>query len=150
MLRRANHCATAFSNPADLRSAHFPALRAVVAEGGYHDFADEIARNTPPTLWFAPLFRSGAEIGYQMTTGLNIRLLSPVSVIEQIAPRPILLIYGTNEPGLNGARLQQAAAGSNAELWEVPGAGHGNYAQVAPREYRTRVSAFMESALNGD
>jgi uncharacterized protein len=75
-------------------------------------------------------------------------VLSPIRAIGQIAPRPILLIYGTDEPGLAGGRLQQAAAGSNAELWEVPGAGHGDYLAVAPGEYTQRVIAFMTNAMN--
>lgn len=131
-----------------MAAARFPALRAVVAEGGYHDFAEEIIRNTPPTLWFAPLFRFGAEQGYRAATGLDVRVLSPISVIDAIAPRPILLIYGTNEPGLYGARLQLSAAGTNAQLWEVSGAGHGDYLQAAGEEYKERIQTFMDSALN--
>jgi dienelactone hydrolase len=130
-----------------MAAARFPALRAIVAEGGYHDFVAEVERNTPSTLWFAPLFRFGARLSYHVTTGDDMSVLSPISVIGQIAPRPILLIYGTNEPGVDSARLQQAAAGSNAQLWEVAGAGHGNYAQVAADEYVQRVTAVMMAAL---
>ncbi len=130
-----------------MAAAQFPSIQAVVAEGGYHDFAAEVDADAPNTLWFAPLFRLGVRLGYRLTTGNDLSILSPVSVIGQIAPRPILLIYGTNEPGLPGARLQLAAAGSNAQLWEVPGAGHGNYSDVAGDEYRERVSDFMKQAL---
>lgn len=130
-----------------MAAARFPQIAAVVAQGGYHDFRAEVERNTPPMLWFAPLFRFGAFAAYRIVTGDDISVLSPISVIERIAPRPILLIYGTDEPGLHGARLQLAAAGSNAELWEVPGAGHGNYLAAAPDEYPRRVVAFMAAAL---
>ena len=75
-------------------------------------------------------------------------VLSPVSVIGEIAPRPILLIYGTNEPALYGARLELAAAGPNAELWEVEGAVHGNYQYVAPEEFEQRVIAFYNRAFD--
>jgi len=130
-----------------MAAARLPQIKAVVAQGGYHDFRHEVERNTPPTLWFAPLFRFGAFAAYRLTTGDDISVLSPISVIDRIAPRPILLIYGTDEPGLHGARLQLAAAGSNAELWEVPGAGHGNYLAAAPDDYPRRVVAFMSAAL---
>jgi pimeloyl-ACP methyl ester carboxylesterase len=87
------------------------------------------------------------HIGYRLMTGYDLSVLSPVSVIDEIAPRPILLIYGTAEPSLPGARLQLAAAGENAQLWEVPGAGHGGYMDVAPAEFERRVIAFYNSAF---
>jgi pimeloyl-ACP methyl ester carboxylesterase len=130
-----------------MAAARYPVVRAVVAEGGYHDFVDEVERNTPETLWFAPLFRFGARLSYRVLIGEDMSVLSPISVIGQIAPRPILLVYGTNEPGLDGARMQQAAAGSNAALWEVPGAGHGDYVAVAGDEYGRRVVGFMGEGL---
>jgi hypothetical protein len=130
-----------------MAAANFSAIRAVVAAGGYHDFGAEIDNSAPSRLWFAPFFRLGARFGYRLSTGDDVSVLNPVSVIGQIAPRPILLIYGTNEPGLAGAYLQQQAAGANAELWVVPGATHGSYIFTAPDEYVQRVSDFMTAAL---
>ncbi|MEP7292614.1 MAG: prolyl oligopeptidase family serine peptidase [Chloroflexota bacterium] len=130
-----------------MAAARFPAIRAVVAAGGYHDFRDEVERNTPPTAWFAPFFRFGALLTYRLNIGEDMSVLSPISVIGQIAPRPILLIYGTNEPGLEGARGQQIAGGSNVQLWEVEGATHGSYLITAPDEYRQRVIGFMSTSL---
>ncbi len=130
-----------------MAAAQYPALKAVVAEGGYHDFAVEIEQNTPSTLWFAPFFRFGARAAYRLNTGLDVGVLSPLDVIASIAPRPILLIYGTQEPGLQGARLQREQAGSNAELWEVSGATHGSYLASAPLDYPQRVTEFMTAAL---
>jgi uncharacterized protein len=68
-------------------------------------------------------------------------------VISQIKPRPILLIYGSNEVSLAGGYQQKTAAGDSAELWVIPGAGHGNYRQVAGEEYEERVIGFFETAL---
>ncbi len=130
-----------------MAAARYPALKAVVAEGGYHDFAAEIEQGTLPISWLEPLFQLGARASYRISTGLDLSVLRPISVIAQIAPRPILLIYGTAEPGLAGGRLQLQQAGSNAALWEVPGARHGDYLAVAPDEYRQRVIGFMTGAL---
>ncbi|MBI1258398.1 MAG: prolyl oligopeptidase family serine peptidase [Chloroflexi bacterium] len=145
--RIAVHGFSAGGAAAIMAAAQFPTIRAVVAEGGYHDFASEVDQNATNILWFAPLFRLGARLSYRTTTGEDLNVLSPVSVIGKIAPRPILLIYGTNEPSLPGARLELAAAGSNAALWEVPGATHGSYIVTAPDEYRQRVTAFIQEAL---
>ena len=145
--RIAIHGFSAGGAAAIMAAAQFPTIRAVVAEGGYHDFASEVDQNASNILWFAPLFRLGGRLSYRLTTGDDLSVLSPVSVIGQIAPRPILLIYGTNEPSLPGARLEFAAAGSNATLWEVPGATHGSYIITAPDEYKQRVTAFIQAAL---
>ncbi len=133
-----------------LAAARYPQIRAVIAQGGYHDFHDEVTTNTrgyDRLLWFGDVFRFGAEIGYRLTTGLEMRVLNPVSVIASIAPRPILLIYGSREPGLRGAQIQRAAAGDTAELWVIEGAGHGNYTAYAPN-YAQRVVAFMDAGLS--
>lgn len=145
--RIALHGFSAGSAAAIMAAARFPAVRAVVAEGGYHDFGAEVDSNAPNRLWFAPFFRFGARAAYRLITGDDMSALSPIRAISQIAPRPILLIYGTKEPSLNGGRLEQAAAGSNATLWIVPGATHGTYLTVAPDEYSRRVIAFMTAAL---
>ncbi|MEO8393006.1 MAG: prolyl oligopeptidase family serine peptidase, partial [Chloroflexota bacterium] len=103
MSRVAIHGFSAGGAAAIMAAAQFPKIRAVVAEGGYHDFAVEVDQNANTILWFAPLFRLGARMSYRLTTGDDLSVLSPVSVIGKIAPRPILLIYGTNEPSLPGA-----------------------------------------------
>jgi hypothetical protein len=141
------HGFSAGGSSAIMAAASFPAIRAVVAEGGYHDFGAQVDESAPPRLWFAPLFRLGARASYRVTTGNDISVLSPVSVIAQIAPRPILLVYGTNEPSLPGALVMEATAGENASLWVVQGATHGSYIFTAPDEYVQRVSAFMTAAL---
>jgi uncharacterized protein len=132
-----------------MAGARYPELKAVLAEGGYHDFSEHLHNNVQAE-WqgFGFLYEWGVQIGYRLTTGYDISVLSPVSAIGQIAPRPVLLIYGTNEPSFYGAHLQLAAAGENAQLWEVPGATHGSYLFTAPEEFEQRVIAFYDSAFN--
>lgn len=132
-----------------MAAPQFEAISAVIAQGGYHDFRDEIETNATfydQYLWFGTMFRQGIYLGYRAQTGLDIGVLSPITVIAQIAPRPILLIYGSAEPGLRGARLMQQATGGHAELWVIEGAGHGNYTDYVP-DYGSRVVAFMDAAL---
>lgn len=131
-----------------MAAARYPELRAVVAQGGYHDFEDQLDDNSAYLGVLGGFHRLGAHLGYRLNTGDDMSVLSPLRAIPQIAPRPILLVYGTNEPSLAGARLQQIAAGSNATLWEVPGAGHGNYLATAPEDYERIVIGFMDAALD--
>lgn len=75
--------------------------------------------------------------------------MSPRDVIGRIAPRPVLVIGGSLDELVPSFMAEQlyAAAGAPKQLWIVPGAHHVDYAEVAPQEYRTRVTRFFESTL---
>ena len=133
-----------------MAAARLPELRAVVAEGGYGDFIQNSFYHYNDdllTTYFLTLFRWAIGVTYRLVTGLDINQLSPVSVIGEIEPRPVLLIYGTRETSLAGGHQQKAAAGDNAQLWIVEGAGHGNYLSLAPEAYEERVVTFFDKAL---
>jgi pimeloyl-ACP methyl ester carboxylesterase len=133
-----------------MAAARLPQLKAVVAEGGYGDFAEDSLTANPDGSLFSYVqagFFWSVRQTYRLLTGLDINLLSPVDVIGRIAPRPILLIYGSKEISLTGARNQQTAAGGNAELWIVEGAGHGDYLDVAPEAYEAQLVSFFDRSL---
>jgi uncharacterized protein len=131
-----------------LAAAQYPEIRAVVAEGGYGDFAEgAVGIQHNDTNVLGTIYKWSIGVTYRLITGLDIDQLSPIDVIGQIAPRPILLIYGSRESTLDDARRQLAAAGDNAQLWVVEGAGHGDYRQVAPEEFEKRVILFFDNAL---
>ncbi|MBN1564943.1 MAG: hypothetical protein JXA10_13935 [Anaerolineae bacterium] len=129
-----------------MATARFPQISAVIAEGGYDDFAEgSIRLGTGGFL--ESVYKWSVVISYRVMAGESIHKLSPLDVIGEIYPRPILLIYGSKETTLEGAHRQQAAAGDHAELWVVEGAGHGSYWTVAEAEYKQRVIAFFDAAL---
>jgi pimeloyl-ACP methyl ester carboxylesterase len=153
-----------------MAAARFPQICAVVAEGGYGDFLENtLGQDTGSGLrayfgsflqnalgqdigsglsvYFLTLYRWGSKLTYRLLIGLDMSRLSPASVIGQIAPRPILLIYGSRETSLPGGYQQKEAAGDNAELWIVEGAGHGSYLAAAPAAYEARITAFFDKAL---
>ncbi len=133
-----------------MAAARLPQLKAVVAEGGYGDFAkDTLMPRVDGSLssYFEAAFFWSVRQTYGLLTGSDINLLSPVDVIGRVASRPILLIYGSQEVSLSGARNQLAAAGDNAELWIVEGAGHGTYFDVAPQEYEAKLATFFDESL---
>ncbi len=129
-----------------MSAARYIHLKGVVAMGGYHDFGATLDVEAQGS-WYGALYAAGARAGYRLATGLDMDVLKPVSVINQIAPRPILLIYGTREPSLPGAFLQQKAAGSNAELWVVEGAGHGTYWDMGAEAFEERVIPFWDAVF---
>ena len=134
-----------------MATARFPTLRAVVAEGGYGNFVENAlgtgSSSNRAIAYFETNYRWSTKLTYRLVTGMDINQLSPVDVIGNIAPRPILLIYGSQEVSLPGGRRQKAATGDNAKLWIVEGAGHGNYVDVASAEYERRVVTFFDEAL---
>lgn len=148
MTRIAVHGFSAGGATAIMAAARYPQIGAVIAQGGYHDFFEHMHANTSARLpLYGALFDLGARAAYRLIIGQSIEILSPIRVIGQIAPRPVLLIYGSTEPALYGAYLQQQAGGPTVTVWEVPGAGHGDYAFVAPDEYPRRVVGFVDRAF---
>lgn len=146
MERVAVHGFSAGGAAAILAAARYPQARAVVAEGGYHDFRQQLAQDSAGLGLLGGLFRFGAHLGYRLTTGDSIDVLSPISAVPQIRPRPLLLVYGTGETSLAGARQMQAV-GDHVRLWEVPGATHGSYVFTAPDDYERIVIGFMDAAM---
>lgn len=128
-----------------LAAAEEPALEAIVAMGGYTSLENDIL---DPDSNLGPLdqiVRRLILVSTSLQLGIPAQASSPIRVIDQIAPRPILLIYGEYEDEPGQALYQ--AAGDPKELWIVPGAGHGRYQQAAPEEYERRIVAFFEKAF---
>jgi pimeloyl-ACP methyl ester carboxylesterase len=134
-----------------MAAARLPQLRAILAEGGYGDFGEGVLGSGTNSSGVARFFEffllRSFKHSYRWLTGVDINQLSPLGVIGQVAPRPILLIYGSREVSLAGAYQQQAAAGDTAELWIVEGAGHGAYFDVAPEEYEAKLVTFFDKSL---
>ena len=129
------------------RSTH---LKAVVAESAFTSLEDEVASSFTafsglPPFPFAPLTVAFA----QWRTGLRISEVKPIDDIPSIAPRPVLIIHGTDDdtiPAKQGLRLYEAA-GEPKELWMVGGMGHESALGLLPDEYEKRVIGFFDKAL---
>ncbi len=123
-------------------------VSAVAAESPYSDFNGAITRfgrifyHTPPllsrlTLWFV-----------RRRLGFDPNDYAPIRAFGRLAPRPLFLLQGEEDgrtPPEEGRRLFQAA-GEPRTLWTVPGADHGEVAEVGGREYQDRVLAFFDGA----
>ncbi|MEE2663639.1 MAG: alpha/beta fold hydrolase [Myxococcota bacterium] len=73
---------------------------------------------------------------------------APIEAIEQIAPRPVLLMHGTADrviPVAHTHALYQAAP--FAELWIAEGARHAALFDAAPDQWRRRVLDFLERSV---
>jgi pimeloyl-ACP methyl ester carboxylesterase len=82
-------------------------------------------------------------------SGMDLAFERPIDVVARIAPRRLFLIGGAAD-GLVTPETQRrllAAAGEPKRLWLVDGAGHGDYAKVAPAEYDRQLRAFFDEGL---
>jgi dipeptidyl aminopeptidase/acylaminoacyl peptidase len=127
-----------------LAAAQTPALEAVIAMGGYDSLRDDVLETDVNLGWYERLMRHMIlwTIGLE---GVSLREASPVDVIGQISPRPVLLIYGEAEAE-PGVALYEAAQPPK-DIWIVPGAVHGSYPVTAPDEYRRRILDFFDAAF---
>jgi dipeptidyl aminopeptidase/acylaminoacyl peptidase len=131
-------------------AARMPELQAVVAEGNYANFYDELTAAPAAPLSVQWQAQHLVRLFFHLRTGINPRQISPVDDLPRLSPRPVLLIHGEKEAQRTRAQqqLQAARAGSQAaaSLWVVPGAGHGGYRQAQPEEYDARILAFFDQA----
>lgn len=122
-------------------------IRAVVAEGGYVDYGAQTISLGQSQDAFMTLFGWGARLGYRASTGLNLDDLYLLDILANLAPQRVLMVYGSHEGTLDGAR-QAAALSDHITLWEVPGATHGSYlASAGTESFRENVVGFYEAAL---
>jgi pimeloyl-ACP methyl ester carboxylesterase len=80
--------------------------------------------------------------------GADIQAIDPLDQVPHIAPRPVLLLSGSEDrdtpPEMTALVAAHAPA---AEVWVVRGARHGGYAVAAPEEFDRRVGGFFDRAL---
>jgi dienelactone hydrolase len=129
-------------------AAHTRGLRAVVSEGaGVRSLAEHL--HTPG------VGRVQRWISNWPVQTAALAVLSDGSppddltdLVRRIAPRPVLLIQAQH--GAGGEELNPVyrdAAGANAGLWRVAGAGHTGAIAADPAGYERRVIAFFDRSL---
>lgn len=112
---------------------------------------------TPPSLdayisnahdkW-GPISRWPADLAL-WRAGVRNADSAPERTIAKVAPRAILFIAGESDPIVRPDMVQQlfTAARQPKELWIVPGAQHGDYAQSAGTQYGERLVRFFSERL---
>ena len=128
-----------------LAAAQEPAIEAVVEAGGYHDLEADITDPQEEHSIYDTILRRFIVASFKRQSGVHPAQSSPISVVADISPRPLLLIYGERE-ALSGELLFEAAL-EPKQLWIVEGADHGQYRAFAPEEYEQRVLNFFATHL---
>jgi uncharacterized protein len=129
-----------------LVAARTPAVQAVVADSPFTSIADLVrygsARRRIPGWAVTPLadMLTAARYGYRFG---DVR---PINHIAAIAPRPLLLVHGTNDSVIPVSHAHQLfeAAGEPKELWLHPDLEHCGAYFHDRATYIARVAQFFE------
>lgn len=134
-----------------LAAAADPGIDAVVSENPFTDVQELIRHAVEREAG------DDAPPGYMIDLVTNIALWrvdgsdipAPIDVVDQIAPRPLLLIHGTADQviPLEHSQRLHARAGETSELWIAPDAAHSAVINLYPDEFRDRVVSFFDRSL---
>jgi dipeptidyl aminopeptidase/acylaminoacyl peptidase len=81
--------------------------------------------------------------------GFNRDDVCPLKAVHRIAPRPLLVIHGTDDQRITETQVRRlfAAAQEPKILWLVNGASHGGIRDLIGQELAPDVIAFFDAAL---
>jgi alpha-beta hydrolase superfamily lysophospholipase len=133
-----------------LAASRSPAIDAVVADSAFVDLVEALDRELQRFYRVPAPLVPYALAWYRLWSGTDPSEVAPGSVIDDIAPRPILLIHGAADDTVaasNSERLLALAGYPGAGLWIVPGGEHARSFYANPAEYTKRVVGFFNGAL---
>jgi len=123
-------------------------IRVVVADGSAPNTIQDLPMPVMIGHWLDLPFKGVSFLIWNLE-GVTAPL-STIEAIKRIAPRPILLIAGTqSEFEREMQRKLYAAAGEPKQLWEVTDAGHAGNWNAEPDEYEKRIVLIFNQALLG-
>jgi pimeloyl-ACP methyl ester carboxylesterase len=132
-------------------AASHPQIAAVWADGPSTVRAQDIPGPTNPI--YALLVVANYMLDWMFAAELNMPAPPPmISIIDDIAPRPIMLVGGGIPQPFVGSeerqlRYYQQYAGEIAQVWAIPEAFHCDGPVVRPEAYAARMVEFFDNAL---
>jgi len=130
-------------------AAHDPSIAAVAAESPFSELNSALIRHGK-IFYHAPALFSLLTLWFvRARLGFDPNDYAPIKIVNRIAPRPLFLLQGERDvrtPPAEGQRLFDQA-GEPKSLWTVPGARHGELAEVGGRDYQDRILAFFNHAF---
>lgn len=134
-----------------LAAADCEDIRAVVADSPFADLREAFHygigtfyNGLPVNVVAGPLL-----LFSEMFSGVAVKKIRPLDVIEKIAPRPILFIHGLDDAVIHhdhSRKLYEAYSGPK-DMWSVEGADHVQAGINHPDEYLKRVDDFFSTNL---
>jgi fermentation-respiration switch protein FrsA (DUF1100 family) len=131
-----------------LAAAETNAVAAVVSDSAFADARDLVREQllpNPALSWLlAPTVLQLASIWLQLDLPAT-----PERAAQQLAPRPLLIIHGTQDISVYPTHAQRlwAATHGYGELWLLEGVSHTEAFYAQPTEYVRRVTEFFARAM---
>lgn len=123
----------------------------VVADSPFSDLEDYLKVNLPvwsdlPNFPFTPLIMTIIPL----MSDLNPKEASPISVLDDIAPRPILFIHNTGDDSIPYTESEKMVEKhpDDFSLWLIDGEGHVTAYKQNETEYIERVDEFFEHIID--
>lgn len=136
-----------------LATARLPQVKALIVETAYTSLRDVVGDGVT-ALTGLPAFPWDWIVVWMTgrMAGGDVFSVRPIDAIPSIAPRPVLLIHGTDDPTIPLHHSQElyAAAGEPKQLYIVPGGVHGLAYATDPAAFETVVLPFLASSLAAD
>ena len=130
-----------------LSAARNAQIRAVVAVAPYSS-VDEVWQTGRPAAM--PAFLQDWTLWLtEKRKGFDRDQICPVNVVDQIAPRPLLVIHGTDDQRILESQVLRlfAAASQPKSLWLVQGATHNSIRTPVLDELAAQVVGFLDGAF---
>jgi len=130
-----------------LSAARNPHIGAVVAVAPYN-CVDEVWQTGRPAMM--PAFLQNLTLWLtEKRKGFDRSRICPVDVVDQISPRPLLVIHGTDDQRILESQVRRlfAAADEPKSLWLVPGATHNTIRTPVLDNLSAQVVGFLNGAF---
>ncbi len=134
-------------------AAQRPEIRALWSDAAFVSLESAIGWGFAAYTGLPPrLFQRAVVALAERFAGAPVSAVDVALAIARIAPRPVMLVHGTDDPlaPCADARRLHAQAGESAELWLEPAAGHVVAGFVDPEVYADRAAAFFTRAAAAD
>lgn len=135
-----------------IAAANDPSIDGVVAESAIAKFETFVADGLDQRLkgrgiqasWAAELWGNSVVGMARWRAGLK-SYVSAQEAMSLLAPRPALIIHGTNDFVVLESHAQSLVnrGGAHVTYWPIEGAGHCDGSEVAPDAYAARIAQFL-------
>ncbi len=130
-----------------LSAARNPLVSAVIAVAPFPSVRDVWDTSRPELV--PPFVLDWALWAAEKRRGFDREEIVPLKVIDQIAPRPLLIIHGTEDRRITEEQVRRlfAAALEPKTLWLVEGANHSQIRSPVLEQMSGELIAFLDAAL---
>lgn len=131
-------------------AARSPEIKAVIAISAFTSITESAPQIVRALTGRPPIPSASVVLQFiRWEIGGNVEEVRPIDDIATIAPRPVLLIHGAEDPTIPVRNSEElfAAAGEPRELFIAAGVGHSDFTTLVPDAYSEHILGFLDRYL---